>query len=129
MALVSTLFQAVGATVTLPAEDMLHLVTGLSGSGPAYVFALAEALAQAGTDLGLPEDLARVLAVQTVAGAGRMLAAPGADPTALRKAVTSKGATTAAGLAQLMAEPGGIAALARRTVDAARQRSVELSAG
>lgn len=127
MALVERLFEAVGTTVRLPDEDMLHLVTGLSGSGPAYVFSLAEALAAAGADLGLPADLAKVLAVQTVAGADRMLAAADADPTALRKAVTSKGGTTAAGLEAFMAEPHGIAALARHTVEAASNRSIALS--
>ncbi|SNS85177.1 pyrroline-5-carboxylate reductase [Tropicimonas sediminicola] len=127
LALVETLFGAVGTSVTLEDEGMMHLVTGVSGSGPAYVFALAEAMAQAGTELGLPKELARALAIQTVAGAGHMLATPGADPTALRQAVTSKGGTTAKALEQLMRTPDGIADLARAAVDASRNRSAELS--
>ncbi|WCR12269.1 pyrroline-5-carboxylate reductase [Paracoccus stylophorae] len=124
--LVRDLFETVGTVVDLPEEDLLHVVTGLSGSGPAYVFAVAEALAEAGTQLGIPADLARVLALQTVAGAGAMLGRPGADATALRKAVTSKGGTTAAGLGPLRTT-GALNDLMRRSVDAARQRSVELS--
>lgn len=126
IALVRQLFEAVGTTVVLPEEQMMHLVTGLAGSGPAYVFALTEAMMHAGGDLGLPSDLARALAVETVVGAGRMLAEKHADPTALREAVTSKGGTTAAGLSQLMTGPNGLSILARRTILAAAQRSVEL---
>ncbi len=127
MQLAQTLFEAVGTCVTLDDEEMLHLVTGVAGSGPAYAFALAEAMAKAGTDLGLPEDLARTLAIQTVAGAGHMLSVPGADPTALRQAVTSKGGTTAEALKQLMRGQDGIADLARAAIDASRNRSIELS--
>lgn len=129
MALVTRLFEAVGRAVTLAEEEMLHLVTGVSGSGPAYVFALAEAMAEAAEDLGLPRDLAQALAIQTVAGAGRMLAAPEADPTALRQAVTSKGGTTAKALEQLRRAPEGIGDLARDAIDASRKRSIELSRG
>ena len=124
--LVTELFEAVGTVVSLEDEHQLHLVTGVSGSGPAYVFALAEAMAEAGAALGLPSDLASTLAIRTLVGAGKMLAADGADPTALRKAVTSKGGTTAAGLDVFMREPNGIGDLAKATIDAARARSVEL---
>ena len=124
LALAETLFSAVGICVTVPDEKMMHLVTGLSGSGPAYVFAMAEAMANAAFDLGLPKDLALKLAQQTVAGAGVMLAQPQADAEELRKAVTSKGGTTAAGLAALT-DPLG--PLIQSTIDAARQRSLELS--
>lgn len=127
LALAQTLFAAVGTSVTVQKEDMLHLVTGLSGSGPAYVFALAEAMAKAGETLGLPADLAKALAVQTVVGAGQMLAAPNASPTALRVAVTSKGGTTAAGLDQLMQDPNGLTDLVENAINAARKRSIELS--
>lgn len=127
IALIETLFSAVGTSVTLPDENMLHAVTGLSGSGPAYVFAMAEAMIQAAIDTGLPAELARDLAVQTLVGAGKILAAPDADPKDLRIAVTSKGGTTAAGLDQFLHAPDGIKPLVKRTVDAARRRSIALS--
>jgi pyrroline-5-carboxylate reductase len=110
--------------VAVPDEDMLHLVTGLSGSGPAYVFAMVEAMAQAASDLGLPEELAVALAHQTVAGAGAMVAQPESQAEALRHAVTSKGGTTAAGLAALVPE---LNLLMGETIQAASKRSVELS--
>lgn len=124
LTLAHTLFGAVGTCVTLPKEEMMHLVTGLSGSGPAYVFAMVEAMAKAAQELGLPQPLARALAHQTVAGAGAMLSEPQADAETLRKAVTSKGGTTAAGLAALT-EPLG--SLMQTVIEAARKRSVELS--
>ncbi|WP_323768537.1 pyrroline-5-carboxylate reductase [Marinovum sp.] len=129
LALAQALFDAVGTSVTLAEEEMLHLVTGVSGSGPAYVFALAEAMAASATELGLPPELARALAIGTVAGAGHMLAVPGADPTELRLAVTSKGGTTAKALEQLRRAPDGIGDLARLAIDASRKRSLELGQG
>lgn len=122
--LAKVLFEAVGTCVTVPDEEMMHLVTGLSGSGPAYVFAMAEAMANAAFALGLPKDLARALTQQTIAGAGAMLAQPLSDAEELRNAVTSKGGTTAAGLAALM---DSIGPLMENTIDAARRRSLELS--
>lgn len=126
IALAETLFAAVGLSVQLPQENMLHLVTGLSGSGPAYVFAMAEPMAAAAHDLGLPMDLAKTLALQTVAGAGKMLGAPGADASTLRDAVTSKGGTTAAGLDQLIGT-GALTNLVSDTINAAQCRSQELA--
>lgn len=82
------------ATVVEVEEHLVRAVTGVSGSGPAYVFYLAEAMQQAGEKLGLPSDVARVLAKETVAGAGVLLSPDDADPAALRKAVTSPGGTT-----------------------------------
>ena len=124
--LVRNLFEAVGSVVEIPEEDLLHVVTGLSGSGPAYIFAMAEALAQAGTALGIPPGLAKTLAAQTVAGAGIMLSDPDADATQLREAVTSRGGTTAAGL-EILQSGDSLRDLIHRTVDAARQRSLKLS--
>ncbi|MGI9502643.1 MAG: pyrroline-5-carboxylate reductase [Geminicoccaceae bacterium] len=121
------LFQAVGAVVELDDEDQMHAVTALSGSGPAYIFAMTEALAKAGMDHGLPRELAMTLARQTVLGAGQMLRAPDADAEKLRVAVTSPGGTTGAGLAAFMDGVNGIVPLAKRTVAAARRRSLELS--
>lgn len=108
-------------------EASLDAVTAVSGSGPAYVFALADAMARAGVAEGLPEDLARHLAYATVAGAGRLLDEEGADARALRDAVTSPGGTTEAGLAELLAEDGGLDGLILRTVAAARARSTALA--
>ena len=124
LAMANTLFSAVGTCVTLLDEEMMHLVTGLSGSGAAFVFAVVEAMINAAHDLGLPLDLASALAHQTVAGAGAMLAEPKADAEELRRAVTSKGGTTAAGLAALTPR---LTPLIRDTVNAARERSLELS--
>jgi pyrroline-5-carboxylate reductase len=121
------LMSCVGSLVEMPQEDLLPIVTALSGAGPAYVFAMAEAFAAAGLELGLPEDLAHELAIRTVAGAGRMLAQPDADATGFRVAVTSKGGTTEAGMLEFMADENGIQDLVKRTVEAAAIRCGELS--
>ncbi len=116
------LFAAAGATAWLEAEDQFDALTAVSGSGPAYVFALAETLAAAGGSTGLPADLARRLAVATITGAAAMLDA-GGDPAALRASVTSPNGTTAAGLAVLLP---ALTPLMRDTVVAAAARSREL---
>jgi len=126
-ALFVRLMSCVGSLVELPEEDLLPIVTALSGAGPAYVFAMAEAFAAAGLELGLPEDLAHELAIKTVAGAGRMLAQSDADATGFRVAVTSKGGTTEAGMLEFMADENGIHDLVKRTVEAAALRCGELS--
>jgi pyrroline-5-carboxylate reductase len=101
-------------------------VTAVSGSGPAYAFLLAEAMEAAGVAEGLPRDLARRLARETVAGSGALLAASTEDAAQLRKNVTSPGGTTAAALAVLM-EEGGLPALMARAVAAATKRSRDLA--
>jgi pyrroline-5-carboxylate reductase len=124
---VTRLLGAFGSLVELPDEELLPVVTALSGAGPAYVFAMAEAFAAAGAALGLPEELAHELAVRTVAGAGCMLAQPDADATGFRVAVTSKGGTTEAGMLEFMADENGIQDLSQRTLKAATERCRELS--
>lgn len=97
------LLTAVGQVHWVEDEDLLHAVTGLSGSGPAYVFHLVECLARAGRDAGLSDDLAAALARATVEGAGELLHRSATDaPEILRRNVTSPGGTTAAGLTVLM---------------------------
>ena len=126
-AIASYLLQAVGAVEWLTDESQIDSVTAVSGSGPAYVFLLAEALAQAGESLGLEPALAMRLARATVEGAGELMRrSPGLPASQLRANVTSPGGTTAAALDVLMA-PGGLAPLMRSAVAAAKRRAGELS--
>lgn len=119
------LLGAVGTVVRVE-EPLLDAVTGLSGSGPAYVFLVAEALIEAGVLAGLPRDLSHALAVQTLLGAATLLAEGSDGPEALRAAVTSPGGTTAAGLQVL--EQQGLRAAFLDAVLAATARSRELGA-
>jgi pyrroline-5-carboxylate reductase len=107
-------------------EPMLDAVTGLSGSGPAYVFLVAEAMIEAGVLVGFPRDVASRLVVQTLLGSATLLAQGSSAPAELRAAVTSPGGTTAAGLREL--ETHGLRAAVLDAVSAATQRSRELGA-
>jgi pyrroline-5-carboxylate reductase len=127
-AVAEALLSAAGPVVWFEDEGQLDAVTAVSGSGPAYVFHLVEALAEAARRQGLPDAIAEQLARQTVIGSAALLEADPAPPAVLRQNVTSPNGTTQAGLAVLMGEPGLID-LIDRTVDAARRRSEELGRG
>ncbi|AVO36698.1 pyrroline-5-carboxylate reductase [Pukyongiella litopenaei] len=129
MDLAETLLSAVGQTVRLDSESQMDAVTGVSGSGPAYVFHLIETLAAAGAAQGLDPDLAMRLAKATVAGAGALAEAADEDPARLRVNVTSPNGTTQAALEVLMDDKTGFPSLLNRAVAAATRRSEELSRG
>lgn len=121
--LAESVFAAVGPVVWL-SEDKLDAVTALSGSGPAYVFLVAEAMVDAGVALGLPRDVAETLAFATIEGSGKMLREAGEPPAVLRAQVTSPGGTTAAALAVL--EAMAVRAAFGEAIRAAQRRSREL---
>lgn len=125
---VAGLLAAVGAVAWVEDEALMDAVTAVSGSGPAYVFLLAECLAEAGARAGLPPELATTLARATVAGAGELLHRAREPAAVLRQNVTSPGGTTAAALSVLMGEDG-MQALLTRAVAAAAKRSRELASG
>jgi pyrroline-5-carboxylate reductase len=124
--LAERLLSATGAFAWIDDEALMDAVTAVSGSGPAYVFLLAEALTQAGVAAGLPAPLAQKLARDTVAGSGELLHRSGLDPAVLRENVTSPGGTTAAALEVLMA-PNGLKNLLEKAVSAATARSRQLA--
>jgi pyrroline-5-carboxylate reductase len=120
------LLRAIGVVAWVEDEALLDPVTAVSGSGPAYVFLLAELMEQAAIEQGIPPDLARLLARQTVAGSGALLAASADDAANLRKAVTSPGGTTAEALSVLM-DPGAWPIAVSQAIAAATRRSRELA--
>ncbi|WP_240098122.1 pyrroline-5-carboxylate reductase [Thermomonas flagellata] len=125
-ALAAQLLAAAGICVWVEDEAQIDAVTALSGSGPAYVFLLAEAMFAAGVAEGLPEASARALTVQTLLGAARMLAETGEDAAALRHRVTSPGGTTQAAIETF--EAGGLRTLVAAAIHAARVRGEQLAA-
>lgn len=126
-AVVSGLLSTLGDLVWITDEEQMHAVTALSGSGPAYVFALIEALQQAGQSAGLPAELALHLAVKTVQGSGQLTLQSDHSPAELRQQVTSPNGTTQAALYVLQAEQGGLDELIQSTLNAAIRRSQELA--
>jgi pyrroline-5-carboxylate reductase len=123
LALARKLFEAVG-TVQMVDEDKMDAVTGLSGSGPAYVFTIIEALADGGVEAGLSREIAMALATQTVFGAAKLVRESGVHPAVLRDRVCSPGGTTIAGVRAL--EEGGLRATLMEAVTRAAERSREL---
>ncbi len=123
------LLRAIGEVVRLESEDQMDAVTGVSGSGPAYVFHMIECLAAAGEAQGLAPELAMQLAKATVAGAGALAMQADEDPAQLRVNVTSPNGTTQAGLEVLMDRQNGLPPLMTATVRAAADRSRELARG
>ncbi len=123
---VHSLMAAIGKIEWVDDEKLIDAVTAVSGSGPAYIFHLAECMAQAGIEVGLPDELAMALAIETVSGAGELLRQSDDTPAVLRKNVTSPNGTTAAALEVLMGE-GGMPELLKKAIVAAKKRSEELS--
>ncbi len=117
------IFESVGKVVWVD-ESLMNAVTGLSGSGPAYIYLIIEALTDGGVNVGLPRHIAHTLAVQTVIGASRMVLETEEHPALLKDRVTSPGGTTIAGLQQL--EEGGLRATLIDAIEAATQRAKEL---
>jgi pyrroline-5-carboxylate reductase len=125
-AVADALLRATGSVEWVDDESLMDAVTAVSGSGPAYIFLLAEELARAGVDAGLPPELATKLARETVAGSGELLHRSELPSATLRQNVTSPGGTTAAALEVLMG-PDGLQSLLTRAVAAATRRSKELA--
>lgn len=121
---VEAIFGCVGA-VMVANESQMHAITGLSGSGPAYVYYFIESLVDAGVMLGLSRDMATTMAVQTVLGSAELMKVANEHPAKLKNEVTSPGGTTAAGLFEL--EQGAVAATIMKAVRAAAERSKELA--
>jgi pyrroline-5-carboxylate reductase len=121
------LLAATGMVEWIADEKLMDAVTAVSGSGPAYVFLLAESLTRAGIAAGLPAELAAKLARETVAGAGELLHRSALDPATLRQNVTSPGGTTAAALEVLMAAADGLDPLLAKAIAAAVKRSRDLA--
>jgi len=125
--LAKAVFEAVGTVIAVDEEKLMDVVTGLSGSGPAYVFLFMEALAEAGVDLGLDGRSARLLAVQTALGAARLALESPLELVELRRMVSSPGGTTIEGLKAL--EDGGFKQALVKAVEAATRRATEIAGG
>jgi len=119
------MMRSVGTAIWLETEEQMDAVTALSGSGPAYFFYFMEAIEKAAIELGLNEEHARLLTIETAVGASKMALLSSSDPAALRKQVTSPGGTTEQALNMFI--QGKMDELVHRAMKAAKQRSIELS--
>lgn len=126
MAIATRIFQTVGRAVTVD-EKHMDAVTGLSGSGPAFLYIIIEALAEAGVNVGLPRDVATLLAAQTTLGSARMVLETGYHPALLKDAVTTPAGCTVDGILEL--EEGGLRVTLIKAVKRATQRAKELASG
>jgi pyrroline-5-carboxylate reductase len=126
MAIAQRIFQTVGRTVVVD-EKHMDAVTGLSGSGPAFLYIIIEALAEAGVNVGLPRDVATLLAAQTTLGSARMVLETGYHPALLKDAVTTPAGCTVDGILEL--EEGGLRVTLIKAVKRATQRAKELASG
>lgn len=122
--LAESILRAVGITVWLPYEELMDAVTAVSGSGPAYFFYLMETMIQAGIQMGLPEDMAKLLTLQTAMGAAKMALESDLSPQALREKVCSKGGATEAAIAVMQAQQ--FSSLIANTLQASQKRSIEM---
>ena len=123
----SILLNSFGKAVYLNSEDLIDVVTAISGSGPAYIFFLVEVLSEIGKNEGLSEESAKVLALETLIGSARLLETSNIDPKNLRQNVTSPGGTTEAGLEILTSKKTGLFDLLNSTINSAKQRAIYLN--
>lgn len=123
--MVETVFSSIGSALWVDEESLLHAVTALSGSGPAYFFLMLEALEEAATDAGIPAETARKLAIQTMAGAAEMAARSEHDPAQLKRNVMSPGGTTERAIHTF--EDGGLRELVKKAYSAAFSRSEDMA--
>ena len=123
----SILLNSFGKAVYLNSEDLIDVVTAISGSGPAYIFFLVEVLSEIGKNEGLSEEAAKVLALETLIGSAKLLEFSNIDPKTLRQNVTSPGGTTEAGLEILASKKSGLFDLLNSTIISAKQRAIHLN--
>jgi len=123
----SVLLNSFGKAVYLDTEDLIDVVTAISGSGPAYIFYLVEVLSEIGKNEGLSEESAKILALETLIGSAKLLESSNNDPKILRQNVTSPGGTTEAGLEILASKKTGLFDLLNSTINSAKQRAIYLN--
>jgi len=123
----NTLLNSFGKAICLDNENLIDVVTAISGSGPAYIFYLVEVLSKIGINQGLPAVSAKVLALETLIGSAMLLESSNIDPKILRQNVTSPGGTTEAGLEILASKKNGLFDLLNNTISSAKQRAIYLN--